>query len=261
MSWLRLIEERMKETEKQPAGASPSPRKKNRFAHLLGEMWPAYLIEIVVIILGISITLALEEWRDNGKEEKLEKVYLANLSADIDADRRSLRYALAGTAELLAKGNEMMEFVTDPAGHPLTARQVNTDVRSILARPKFLPHDATFSDLKQSANLHLLKDVNLKWILFAYYSQAQNIKYNQEAEQQATIMLSGNYFLHNFALDTTAGAATVKDSVAISMLPKNIEFRNHVLARVGTRMELQELYRKADSLALQVQAALPKKDS
>ena len=70
-----------------------------------------------------------------------------------------------------------------------------------------------------------------------------------------------NYFLHNFALDTTAGAATVKDSAAISMLPKNIEFRNHVLARIGTRMELQELYRKADSLALQVQAALPKKDS
>lgn len=47
-----------------PKVASPR-RKKNRVLNLLNEMWPAYLIEVVVIIVGISITLVLEEWRDN----------------------------------------------------------------------------------------------------------------------------------------------------------------------------------------------------
>ena len=78
MSWLRLIEESMK--AKTPgdvvAGVDipGEPTRKtstgDRFRHLIGEMWPAYLIEIVVIILGISITLALEAWRDGTKGRK-----------------------------------------------------------------------------------------------------------------------------------------------------------------------------------------------
>ena len=43
-------------------------------------------------------------------------------------------------------------------------------------RPKFTTRDATFSDLKSSGNLHLLKDIGLKNSLFAYYNVAQNIK-------------------------------------------------------------------------------------
>ncbi|HXB44184.1 MAG TPA: hypothetical protein VNV85_09020, partial [Puia sp.] len=46
--------------------------KKNRVFSLIKEMWPAYLIEVLVIIVGISITLAMEKWRDNTREEQLE---------------------------------------------------------------------------------------------------------------------------------------------------------------------------------------------
>jgi hypothetical protein len=219
-------------------------------------MWPAYLIEVVVIILGISITLVLEEWRDKGKEVELAKVYEANLAADIGADRQSIRYAADLTDTLLARGEEISRFVTNPDEHALSAARLNDDVRMLIARPKFLSHDATFSDLKSSGNLHLIKDITLKGMLFAYYSKTENIRENQEAEQQATIELSGRYFLQWFALDGSDDSPIFRNPGGVKGLAANAEFRNHVLSRVGTRMELRSLYRDADSLAIRLSRAL-----
>jgi hypothetical protein len=70
--------------EETAAVQAPALPKKHTISGLIRDMWPAYLIEIIVIILGISITLALEEWRDSSKESKLENIYLKNLLADVE---------------------------------------------------------------------------------------------------------------------------------------------------------------------------------
>jgi hypothetical protein len=264
MSWLRLIEENMKEKKATPAeageaaegAASPGLHKRNRFSHLVGEMWPAYLIEIVVIILGISITLALETWRDEAKEERTEKIYLSNLAADLQVDLNSLQRAADSTKVLLKNGEDLLQAIRSPLNHPLSGAQLTLDLRSILGRPKFISHDATFSELKSSGNLHLIKNVDLKWLLFDYYGQAQIIKENQDAEQQATITLVGPYFLKRFPLDGLDTAATTAKANDLMQLAGDIEFRNDVLLRVANRQELSALYRKADSLATELKAGL-----
>lgn len=232
------------------------PPKKNRVLHLLSEMWPAYLIEVVVIILGISITLVLEEWRDKGKEEKLAAVYKSNLATDIGADEKSLQYAISGTGEILKAGREIDSFVRDPEGHELSIGRLNKDVRGLLSRPKFLSQDATFSDLKSSGNLHLITDLNLKNLLFTYYSKTANIRETQDAEQQATITLSGRYFLQLFSMDDSAAVPGIHDPGGLRSLGRNIEFRNNVLMRVSNRTELLTLYKEAEELASRLRALL-----
>ena len=267
MSWLRLIEESMKvKTPSAAAGGDEVPgepaRKPStggRFRHLIGEMWPAYLIEIVVIILGISITLALEEWRDGSKEEKLENLYRRNLLADIDADLRGLQKATADTRTLLAHGQAILQSENGSAAESHPDSALTADLRAILGRPKFIPHDATFAELKSSGNLHLLKDVDLKWLLFAFYNQAQVIKEVQDAEQQATINLVGPYFLQRIPMDDGFGRSTDREKVAdVAGVAGDTEFRNLVLLRVTNRTELLGLYNTADSLATQVKATLLK---
>jgi len=238
---------------------NPLPGKKHNLAGLIREMWPAYLIEIVVIILGISITLALEEWRDNRKENQLEQVYLKNLATDIGTDVNSLKYVTAGTREILFRGNELIGMIRNPPRPELSYTRINADVRAILARPKFLPSDATFSDLRSSGNLHLLKDIQLKNLLFAYYNQTQNIREMQDAEQLATISLSGNYFLKHFSVADSIAVAPVADAEEIQQLVKSLEFDNQVSLRVSNRKELMEDYQKADSLAGVLLAELEKK--
>jgi hypothetical protein len=249
------MEEKIKESE----GATDAPvkphSKKHRVRTLIREMWPAYLIEVLVIILGISITLILEEWRDNSKERQLERIYQKNLLGDVEADLQSLKYATENTRQLLEKGDGLLQFIRDPLNHPLSLDQVNADLRTIIGRPNFVSNDATFSDLKSSGNLRLVKDIRLTGLMFAYYSQTETIKAAQDAEQQATIVISGPYFFKHFSLmgDTVPARATYASPV---YLAADVEFGNNVLLRVTNRNELLTDYQKADSLAIQLKNAL-----
>jgi hypothetical protein len=263
MSWLRLMEESIKENESAAdaeAGAIPPPAspKKHSVAALIKNMWPAYLIEIFVIILGISVSLALEQWRDKSKEDRLENIYLKNLLADVDVDLQILHDVTVSTQSILDRGNELLQYSRKLSGKDFSSNQVNADVRAILGRPKFTSHDATFSDLKSSGNLHLIKDVQLKNILFAYYSLTQNINEMQDAEQQATITLSGSYFLKRFPIDDTDSLSGLSGPELSSVL-KNFEFNNNVLLRVLNRKELLEEYQRTDSTAIVLSNALREK--
>ena len=266
MSWLRLMEEKIKEAEAMPVSdqaeaQQPVVSKRNRrVIALIKEMWPAYLIEIFVIILGITITLALEQWRDAAKEKQLEKTYLKNLLSDLNSDLQILTYADTSTRNLLSKCDDLIRFVNGSVADSGYPNRLVTDLRVILERPNFLSSDATFSDLKSSGNLHLLKDISLKNLLFSYYGLVQDIKENQDAERQATIVISGSYFLKRFPLANSSKggfAVTTKD---VQDLAKNIEFENNVLLRASTRKELSRKYQKAIGIANQLRQMIAKSE-
>jgi hypothetical protein len=255
------MEESIQENEpnSEVAGAETTSssvhRKKQTVAGLIKDMWPAYLIEMIVIILGISITLAMESWRDDQKESQLEQVYLKNLVSDVDIDLKNLEGVIEKTRKLLSHGNELI--VSDANKNIiLKYSQVNSDIRSIISRPKFISNDATFSDLKSSGNLHLIRDVQLKNLLFAYYNQAQIIRENQESEQLATITLSGNYFLKHFQLNDSIMQDPLLDRVPVNDLIQTAEFQNNVLLRVSNRNELLEAYIRMDSAGSKLRMAI-----
>jgi hypothetical protein len=235
------------------------PHKKHTVSGLIKEMWPAYLIEIIVIILGISITLALEEWRDNSKENHLEQIYLKNLQTDVGTDLKTLSQAITGTRSLLQRGNELLGYARTPDNKNVSPNQVHEDVRAILSRPNFITSDASFTDLKSSGNLHLIKDIQLKNLLFAYYNETQHIKEVQDAERQTTITLSGAYFLKQIPLDEMRSQVSSMTTKDMNELLKNIEFDNNVLLRVLNRKELLDIYQRTDSLAELLQNNLVKK--
>ena len=146
MSWLRLMEENLKSglpagglAGGNAGGSAGGSKKKHKVGHLIKEMWPAYLIEIFVIILGISITLALEEWRDNSKELQLEKVYQKNLLADIESDLQSLQYARDKTQKFLTQGNDLLDYIKKGPGSVIPAKQAYADLQGItLPGPFFM---------------------------------------------------------------------------------------------------------------------------
>jgi hypothetical protein len=253
------MEEHIKREHHQSAKkpGAPAPKQRNRVTVLLLEMWPAYLIEIFVIIIGIWITFAIEQWRDNSKEAELEKVYYKNLLIDLNADQRSLKYTIDNTRAMLASGNELSDQISSRNLNrrmPPTADKINSDLHAILSRPKFITSDATFSDLKSSGNIRLLKDVRLKNLLFSYYSIAQGIKETQDAEQQATIIVTGPYFFKHFAMGNIGD--NDYNSKQLHNLASDPELANNLLLRIHNRNELLEEYLRADSLAREVKKEL-----
>jgi len=245
--------------ERSDIPQAPVAHKNHTVTGLLKEMWPAYLIEIIVIILGISITLILEEWRDNSRENNLEQIYLKNLQTDVATDLKSLGQTIQATDSLLARGLQLLDYTRSSDNKNIPLNRIPQDVRAILGRPDFYTSDASFSDLKSSGNLHLIKDIRLKNLLFAYYNETQHIKEVQDAERQTTITLSGAYFLKQFPLDETETHEISLTANDMNSVLKNVEFDNNVLLRVLNRKELLGIYQRADSLASQLHDELIKK--
>ena len=246
--------------ESEMTGAQPvASHQRHSVAKLIKDMWPAYLIEIFVIILGISITLALEAWREGIKEDHLEQVYLKNLLSDVETDQVSLRNTIASTEKLLVNGDELLALIRNPQGKTILPDRMKENLRTILERPNFISRDASFSDLKSSGNLHLLKDIRLKNLLFAYYAETQHIRELQNAEQQATIVLSGNYFLKLFSMDDKIIRGDPAPVDAIPSLLNSVEFDNQVLLRVSNRKELMAVYKNAEALCGEVKKELSAK--
>jgi|SRR5450432_1224903 len=264
MSWLRLMEESLKKQESetehltQDTDASTATEKENilpqrhkyRVAKLIKEMWPAYLIEIIVIILGITITLALEAWRDKMNEREIEHIYIQNLIADLHTDQADIKATIARTDSILFACKRLINYLNNETLHPISKQEVLSDVQKILGRPKFLSSDVTFSNLKGSGNLAIIHDIELKNALFSFYNETQHIKENQNAEQQTVIVISGNYFLKNFPLGS--------NSDQMVSIPTDFEFRNHVLLRFENRNELMQLYKNAGKIAGQLETLLEK---
>ncbi len=128
----------------------------------------------------------------------------------------------------------------------------------ILERPKFISADATFTDLRSSGNVHLIRDMQLKNLIFSYYNETEKIRENQRAEEEATITLSGNYFLKRFPLEDSL---RFSQNLQVKETINPVEFLNNVLLRVSNRKELLLIYKKADSLGNLLQTKLAKKSN
>lgn len=65
-----------------------------RILSTLKEKWPEYLLEILVLIIGIYGAFALENWNENRKRLDSEKILLTNILVNLSTDSIQFEYYL-----------------------------------------------------------------------------------------------------------------------------------------------------------------------
>ena len=65
--------------------------KRKRFLLLLTQRWPEYVVEIIVVIIGITISFAISNYQQDSTDKKLAHIYLQDLREDIKSDIFTLR--------------------------------------------------------------------------------------------------------------------------------------------------------------------------
>lgn len=61
-----------------------------RILSILKQKWPEYILEILVITIGILGAFALNTWNENRKTEKLERDILVQIKADLENNQRDI---------------------------------------------------------------------------------------------------------------------------------------------------------------------------
>jgi hypothetical protein len=222
----------------EPEDDAPAPPKHRSpfgaIAATLRHRWPEYLIEIFVIVFSISVSFALDQWKERRHDEELERLYLKTLSDNLAADIDTLHEVIPETQLVLRKAQSLID--ASRASGPMTSTSVDEGIVDIARRPSFLAHDAAFSDLRSSGNLRLIHDFKLKNALFDYYGKSESIKAKETAERESLITLVAPYLLKK--VEIGSGAA---DTPAIH---RDREFANTMWVRLHERSELLADYQQ-----------------
>jgi hypothetical protein len=224
------------------------PRMFGRFKKLLSDHWPEYILEIMVVIIGITISFAISNYQTDANNRSLERIYMSGLLEDISADIVELDNVIADTKSLLESSRLLMDAIEGKT--QLTDDEFIDHVKGIGARPNYVAKNGTFSGMKSSGNFNLISDNELKVLLFEYDAQYQVLKTLEAAELQVVISITGPYILKYIPLSDRSKRTIGK--VNAKTFLSDIEFVNNVILRQDNRQELFDSYIKTSGIAKKI---------
>ena len=210
--------------------------------------WRLHIIELLVVIIGISIAFALEGWSGNRKQQKLQANYLNSLKVDLEKDKEDLQTIIDSTNVLLGHVGEMFGFIytNKPADvyrrHHITSSYLPT---------YFYPQNGTYVSLNNSGDINVVQDFELKAAMSDHY----NVQYRELEQLDAVVknlvdnMIQPymiNEIKFSFTRDGIEDVAPLKETKAINMLGS---YFNILSAR---QEAYAEMIQKCDALITRV---------
>lgn len=137
----------------------------------------SYLSELVVIIVGVLVALAVDRWDGGRRDRALEAEYLQALVADLRSD--SIQFAQTYLPALAQKDSALALVAPVVRGAPFTGDTlafldaVGLGGRLGSTSIFLLARRTTFDELIATGNLGLIRSAELRAALVAFYADVQ----------------------------------------------------------------------------------------
>jgi len=133
-----------------------------RFAAALREMrWTQVVIELLLLVVGILIALAIDGWLEDRRDARTERLYLERLVRDFDQDREVLEEFVAFEERQAA--DAVLAYRPLCGGADVADREaVVRALDHLTTRRTIRLARATYSDMLATGNLRLIRDAGLR---------------------------------------------------------------------------------------------------
>lgn len=199
----------------------------------------AYVKELIVVVLGITIAFTLDNLAQLNKEDNEQALYLESLSADLQNDIDQLRSLRDSSNQILRLTGEMFNFIYTNA--PVD-RFTRAHVTSTYTTPYFSSNNGTYLALINSGDLKVLDDFKLRQEIVALYS----IEYDKVIKADEFIRELTTNRIYPYILDEVAfhpsenriiDSEPLKQNKAINLLGSYFNIMNVRNAEYQTLIE------------------------
>ncbi len=128
--------------------------------------WRDHLVNLVVVILGITIAFWVNSWGESRKMGKLENQYLEGIIKDIEGDIVELEAIIKYNEDQISSLERIINFITQTTEASDT---LTSDLYNIQFNLPFTPQNATFQSL--SGKIEVISDFDIRNQIIQYYNQ------------------------------------------------------------------------------------------
>lgn len=128
--------------------------------------WKDHLVNLFVVIVGITIAFWLNSWGEDRKAQKIEKQYLNGVIKDLEDDMQDLDFMLQyGESQIIAL-NKLLDIII---GKNDGYDSLVYDLFLVQYNQPFTPQDASYGSL--SSKIEIVEDFEVRKQIIRYYNQ------------------------------------------------------------------------------------------
>ncbi len=186
------------------------------------------LLEILIIIIGILLSVAITEWFGNLKDGRRETAYLESLVKDLNDDLDNLRYDLDKRLEQLEACQKILELKIPEDTYRGAA--IAVPFKTLSQTMRFKPSTATFRALESTDRMELINSDEIVRKLINLYTGT----YDLVGQNNDDVTRYRNNFLLPFMVENlNFAAATQQEPVDKQVLNDApavlVEMTNHMI--------------------------------
>lgn len=131
---------------------------------VLREDWPRLLIEVLVLVLGITASFALDQWRREREDRQLERRALLGLHQNLVTDTAAIAHARSRLARMSRAYSELLTGAAP-------ADSIDTYMDLAISYVAFVRTDNAYQELRQTGNARLLQNPAVPTALIDMYAR------------------------------------------------------------------------------------------
>lgn len=143
-----------------------------RIITTLSQKWPEYLLEILVLIIGIYGAFELENWNESRKSSQQEQLILSGLKEEFLQNLKELEHDHEyNTISLRAA-----KAILDANGQSMPGRKVDSLLGHAINFATFDPRRGVIDEVISSGKLNLIESENLRYKLTQWSGELGSIQ-------------------------------------------------------------------------------------
>ena len=192
-----------------------------RIFNTLKEKWPEYILEILVLIIGIYGAFALDNWNNEREERRKEINYLNQINKEFKKNKEQFNYVLTSNKKSLESCYAFLqEFDKDKPNPDSVLHHWNSLINTWI----FNPSQSSIESLVNSSSLDIIQNEQLKLLLLSWSDLI--LDYNEEEQ------LAIDHAIHDIIVyyENTLDIKAWESGVINPPLDKGL--RNRILIRI-----------------------------